>query len=647
MISLKNVRLWRGDNEIFSRLNLSFYPGQRVGIFGRNGAGKSTLFGLLSGDLQLDEGELTLPSSWRLAHLLQDTLPSERSALDWVLDGDSALRDLEAEIIQADKARKHDKLAHLYSKMEDINGYTAPSRAAEILNGLGFASNEFNKPYREFSGGWRIRLNLAQTLMCPSDLMLLDEPTNHLDLVTTLWLETWLLRYSGTLLVIAHDRDFLNTVSTHIAHAINKDIRLYRGNFENFERVRGEQLLADEAAYKRQEREIKHMQSYIDRFRAKATKAKQAQSRLKALDRMTLLAPAYTDSPYQFSFPNPEKLPQELLRIENSKLGYGETVVLNDVRLEIFPGSRTGILGANGTGKSTLVKVLADELPIIEGELIRNSQYNKHSGAIGYFAQHQIEQLESTRSALDLIKQAERESSSGNNSTGQSLRNYLGGWGFSGDMATRPCGELSGGERARLVLSLIAWQRPAMLLLDEPTNHLDLDMRHALAVALQAYEGALILVSHDRHLMGQVANEFLVTENNQVRHYNLDMESYTAELRKQKPSGKEGGAPSKREKRKMAADARAKTKALRANIRSLEKQIAAHSKTLELCIKQLEDPKLYELSHEEMDEMEKKDFNQHIQKLTLEQSTTKIRLEKLEDEWVETQEELQNLEEVS
>ncbi len=645
MITLKKVSIWRGENEIFTELNLAFHPGQRVGIFGRNGAGKSTLFALLTGDIGADKGDLSIPGSWRLAHLQQDTLPVSTTALDWVLDGDTVLRKLEADIKRADAQRKHEQLAQLYARLEDIDGYTAPARAAEILNGLGFSSSEFDKPYNEFSGGWRIRLNLAQTLMCPSDFLLLDEPTNHLDLVTTLWLESWLLRYDGTVLVIAHDRDFLNTVSTHIAHLANKSIRIYRGNFENFERVRGEQLLAEEAAYNRQAREIKHMQKFIDRFRAKATKAKQAQSRIKALDRMTLLAPAYTDSPYQFSFPNPDRLPQELLRLERANLGYGETIVLSGVKLELFPGSRTGILGANGTGKSTLVKVLADELPILSGELIRDSQYNRQSGAIGYFAQHQIEQLDSSASGLDLLKRYETESASASRTTTQALRNYLGGWGFPGDMATRACGQLSGGERARLVLCLIAWQKPAMLLLDEPTNHLDLDMRHALAVALQAYEGALIIVSHDRHLMGQVADDFLVTENGHVQHYRGDLENYTAELKTQKSAQREPGALSKRDKRRQSADARAKSKALRDNIRITEQKITRLTSQLQKCIQKLEDPTLYHTASACTDAEKLKQDKSKIRELTLEQSTTKSKILELEEQWLEYQEQLQRTEE--
>ncbi|MBV1904723.1 MAG: ATP-binding cassette domain-containing protein [Pseudomonadales bacterium] len=641
MITLKNISLWRGDNEIFTQINLAFHPGHRVGIFGRNGTGKSTLFALITGQLGADEGNLNIPSSWKIAHLQQDTPPVKTTALNWVLDGDTVLRKLESQIEQATEEEDHDQLAQLYSKLEDIDGYTASARAAEILNGLGFAATEFDKPYSEFSGGWRIRLNLAQTLMCPSDLLLLDEPTNHLDLVTTLWLETWLLRYSGTVLVIAHDRDFLNTVSTHIAHLANKSIKVYRGNFENFERVRSEQLLAEEAAFNRQSREIKHMQKFIDRFRAKATKAKQAQSRLKALDRMTLLAPAYADSPYQFSFPNPSKLPQTLLSIEKGKLGYGDTVILDDVKLELFPGSRTGILGSNGTGKSTLVKILADEMPPISGKILRNSRYNKQSGGIGYFAQHQIEQLDSSASALELFYRIDQDRNT--SSTTQALRNYLGGWGFAGDMATRPCEQLSGGERARLVLSLIAWQKPAMLLLDEPTNHLDLDMRHALAIALQDYEGALILVSHDRHLMGQVADEFLVTENGNVKYYRGDLESYTTELKTQKAPqkapAKDSGSLSKREKRRLSANSRTKSQTLRNNAQQKEKQIAKLTKNLQQCTDQLADPKLY--TSEENKIHNASQNSEAVHDLTLEQSRLKADIAKLEDEWIALQEQLQ------
>ena len=633
MISLRNICLWRGEKEVFRNLTLSFHLGQRIGTFGRNGAGKSTLFGLLTGEFMPDEGDLSIPRTWQLAYMRQDTAPVKTTALDWVLDGDSALRKLESAIEEAENKHDNQRLALLLSDMEDIDGYTAPARAAEILNGLGFSAAEFDLPYEQFSGGWRIRLNLAQTLMCRSDLLLLDEPTNHLDLETTLWLESWLMRYSGTLLVISHDRDFLNVISTHIAHVHHMDIRLYQGNFETFERIRGEQLQSEAAAFSRQQSQIQHLQQFIDRFRAKATKAKQVQSRLKALDRMKLTAPAYTDSPYQFTFPNPAKLTNELLRIKGGQLGYADAVILEKVDLDIFPGSRIGVLGANGTGKSTLIKVLADELSLLDGEIHRGTHYRVESGEIGYFAQHQIEQLDNRIAPLQLLKQSSEQASA------QQIRNYLGGWGFPGEMATRPCGELSGGERARLVLSLIAWRKPTLLLLDEPTNHLDLDMRQALAIALQDYEGALVLVTHDRHLMGQVIDEFLITAMGKLRPYQSDLEHYTGELKKQKLGQRAQTTATKKEKRKVSAQLRNRSKQLRDTVKNLERQIERLSAQFDRCTSQLENPALYEAA----ESPDAENQSSKLIQLTSEQSQLRKKIAAFENEWFEAEEQLQKL----
>ncbi len=592
MLKLIDVTLQRGGEPLFAGLDITVHDGHRVGIVGRNGIGKSTLFALIRRKLLPDEGDVLRPAKWTVAHLAQEVETSDREALDWVLDGDQRLRDVEKRISQAEAAGDDHALAHLYTDLDDAGGYTAEARASEILNGLGFAADTFRQRYAEFSGGWRIRLNLAQTLMSPSDLLLLDEPTNHLDLDAMFWLESWLLRYPGTLLVIAHDRDFLDTVCTDIVHLEHRRARTYKGNYSSFEVQRAEALALQASVHKKQQQQAAHLQQFIERFRSKATKARQVQGRIKALERLNAAAPAHVDSPYAFSFPNPLKMSNPLLTLRDGLLGYGETSVLREVRLDVHPEARIGVLGANGAGKSTLMKTLAGDLAPIAGALQRGA----HS-AVGYFAQQQLEQLDGGRSPLALLEDIPPLESE------QRRRNYLGGWGFSGDIVKRPSATLSGGERARLVLALIAWQRPALLILDEPTNHLDLEMRHALSIALQDYTGAMILVSHDRELLARTVDDYWLVADGRVLEFKGDLDAYR-DLVQSRLANASGAVASKKGRRRAAAQQRRESEPLRKRIKQLDAQIRKLNDSLEKLDGTLGDASAYErLSSEQLNQL--------------------------------------------
>ncbi|RKZ91900.1 MAG: ABC transporter ATP-binding protein [Candidatus Parabeggiatoa sp. nov. 1] len=515
MLTLRNLSLQRGIKPLLNQVNITINASQKVGLIGANGCGKSSLFALLLGELHQDAGEVELPPHLTIAYVAQETPAVSTPAIEYVLDGDQELREIEAKLVAAQQAGDGMREASLHAQFDAIDGYTAQARAAQLMHGLSFAVTEDEKPVNEFSGGWRMRLNLARALMSRSDLLLLDEPTNHLDLDAVLWFEQWLKRYPGTLLLISHDRDFLDNVVGTIAHVEQQTINLYTGNYDDFERQRAEKLALQQAAYQKQQREIAHIQSFIDRFRYKATKAKQAQSRINALARMEQIAAAHVDSPFHFSLQSPAQMPNQLIYLDQVSVGYKNTPILENLNLRISPGLRFGLLGPNGAGKSTLIKLLAGQLGLLQGECTLGDGLQ-----VGYFAQHQLEQLRAEDSPLQHIQRLDV------NATEQSLRRFLGGFGFVGDMAVEPVAPFSGGEKARLALALLVWQRPNVLLLDEPTNHLDLDMRHALTLALQDYMGALVIVSHDRHLLRTTTDQLLLVANGRVKAFDGDLADY-------------------------------------------------------------------------------------------------------------------------
>jgi ATP-binding cassette subfamily F protein 3 len=520
MLRLKSISLHRGPKRVLHDVSLTVHSGYKVGVVGANGAGKTSLLGMVAGRYAADVGEIERTAGQRVAEVLQDIDATQRSLLDFVLDGNPALRDLEAQIAATQSADDGERLGHLLARYEDLDGYSAESAAAKILSGLGFVADTHMHSMETFSGGWRVRAGLARALAQPSDLLLLDEPTNHLDLDAVLWLEDWISAYGGTLLLISHDREFLDSIVTHIVHVHAQSATLYTGNYAAYERARAEALSQQGKAFERQQIEIARIQRFVERFRYKATKARQAQSRLKSLERMELIAPAHVDATVGFNIAEPERLPSPLLRIESAQAGYGRNVIVDDVSLTLIPGQRIGVLGRNGAGKSTVLKLIAGELDPLSGKREAHRDLR-----IGYFAQHQMEQLRDDESAL---AQVQRECQLNE----QQGRNVLGRYGFSGDDAMRVVGTYSGGERARLVLAILFEQRPNLLLLDEPTNHLDLDMRHALSIAMQDFGGAIILVSHDRHLLKTTADELCLVRDGTLVAYNGDLADYARWLRK-------------------------------------------------------------------------------------------------------------------
>ncbi|MBB5190609.1 ATP-binding cassette subfamily F protein 3 [Silvimonas terrae] len=515
MIRLKSLTLRRGTKVLLDRAELTLYPGSKVGVVGANGAGKSSFFGLLRGELHPDSGDLELPPRLTIGHVAQETPALSCSALDYVLDGDSELRAVQNELA----AHEGDGLQHgeLLARLDAMDGYTAQARAARLLSGLGFSQAEMSKPVSDFSGGWRMRLNLAQALMCRSDILLLDEPTNHLDLETVVWLENWLRSYQGMLLIISHDRDFLDSTVNAILHVGDGALTLYTGNYEDFENQRAQKLAQQQQAFDKQQREIAHLQKFVDRFKAKASKARQAQSRVKALERMERIAAAHVDSPFSFTFREPESSPNPLVRLENGSAGYSvASPILSSLNLSLQNTARLGLLGVNGAGKSTLIKTLAAERDLLDGKRVEGKGLK-----IGYFAQHQVDALRLDESALWHMQKLDPVTRE------QELRNFLGGFDFRGEMASSPVEPFSGGEKARLALALLIWQRPNLLLLDEPTNHLDIEMRQALTLALQDFDGAIIVVSHDRHLLRATVDDFWLIENGTVRPFDGDLDDYT------------------------------------------------------------------------------------------------------------------------
>jgi len=553
VIRISNLVLARGAKRLLDGASVTVHAGHKVGLIGPNGSGKSSLFALILGELHQDAGSVELPPAWTIAHVAQETPATATPAIEFVLDGDRELREIERDLAATEAAsavdpeRHGEALALLHHRFEDIGGYAARARAATLLSGLGFSAARHGDPVTGFSGGWRMRLNLAQALMCRSDLLLLDEPTNHLDLDAVLWLEDWLARYAGTLLLITHDRDFLDAVVTTIVHVDGLKLRTYTGNYSQFERERAQQLALQQASYVKQQRQIAHLQAFVDRFRAKATKAKQAQSRIKALERMERIAAAHVDSPFEFAFAPVAAAAQQLLRLEHVTLGYGNAPpVLADIDWGILSGDRIGLLGPNGAGKSTLLKAIAGKLVPRSGE-----RHVAQTLSIGYFAQHQVEQLRASESPLwhmAKLDPAARE---------QELRDFLGGFDFRGDMVTHAVGRFSGGEKARLTLALIVRQKPNLLLLDEPTNHLDIEMREALAEALQDYDGALVVVAHDRHLLRATTDALWLVADGAVVPFDGDLDDYREWVLARARRGAEPGDPAASANRKAQKRAEA------------------------------------------------------------------------------------------
>ncbi|MGH8740930.1 MAG: ATP-binding cassette domain-containing protein [Burkholderiales bacterium] len=574
MIRFSNVTLRRGVKPLLDGAEVSINPGERIGLIGANGSGKTSLFSLLRGELHTDKGEVDFPQAWRIAHVAQETPALERPALEYAIDGDTALRTLEARLLRAEADNDGTLMAELHAALADADVYTVRSRAERLLLGLGFSTAELGRPVSTFSGGWRMRLNLAQALMCPSELLLLDEPTNHLDLDAIIWLEEWLKRYAGTLIVVSHDRDFLDAVVTAIVHIDQTKLRRYGGNYSSFEEQRAQALVLAQSQIEKQQRERAHLQSFIDRFKAKATKARQAQSRMKMLAKMEELAPLHVAAPFSFEFREPLRAPDPLLVLEAVDAGYGDNRILEGITLSLQSEQRIGLLGVNGAGKSTFIKTIAGVLPALAGSAIFNKGL-----VIGYFAQHQVEMLRDDQSPLWHLA---RSPGSVSNVREQELRNYLGGFNFPGDMATDPIEHFSGGEKARLALALIVWQRPNLLLLDEPTNHLDLETREALAVALAQFEGTLVLVSHDRHLLRATTEQLLVVAGGRVQPFDGDLDDYRESLltTKIEPAPAPRPRSVKSSPRKKGAESRLKRieetmGKLNARKASIESQLAA------------------------------------------------------------------------
>ena len=631
MIRFEDLSLYRGSRELFSQASLTLHPGTRTGVVGANGSGKSSLFALLLGKLHAESGEAQIPASWVIAHVAQETPADPRTALEYVMEGDFEWAELQREIDDAETRDAGDELVHLHERMDRIDGYTAQSRAARLLHGLGFSQAELEKPVAEFSGGWRMRLNLGQALMCRSDVLLLDEPTNHLDLEAVLWLESWLQRYAGTLLLISHDRDFIDAVTTQIVHFDHQRLVLYQGNYSEFERLRAERLAHQQAAYEKQVEERQRIQKFVDRFRAKATKARQAQSRIKMLERMEDIAPAYAESQFHFEFPAPKKMPHTLIRMEDVAVGYGDRELVGNLNLSIESGDRIALLGMNGTGKSTLVKLIAGEHAPMSGTLERHGDLK-----IGYFSQHQSETLDLQASALDSLIRLDPRLSE------QEARDFLGGFGFNGDQALDPVSQFSGGEKARLVLALLVYTRPNLLLLDEPTNHLDLDMRHALTVALQGYEGAVIVVSHDRHLLRTVTDDFWMIVDGRLEPLKGGLEEYAARLASQDQGDIDESEPAqdmadntqaaRKDKKRREAELRQRSKPLRDAIAKADATMQRVNQRLEEIEKQLAQPEIYQEASKDQ-----------LQSLLKERGDLGQTLQEAEESWMQSSEELESL----
>lgn len=622
MISLSNISLMRGSKMLIEDSSLTLHSGERIGIIGRNGSGKTSLFAAFSGDLGLEQGSIAMPEDLRLSMMKQETEGSERTALDHVIDADKAYRHLQQQLRSAEAEHDDNAMARIHSELDRIGAYDIENRAEQLLSGLGFTVEQFEDPVASFSGGWRVRLNLVAALMCPSDLLMLDEPTNHLDLEATLWLEQWLLRYSGTILVISHDRSFLDKIINRVISFESLSLVSYKGNYSDYERLRAERMALEQAMYEKQQRRRSEIEDFVRRFRAKATKARQAQSRLKELNRMQDIAPAHIDSPFRFQFPELERVPDFLLSLDRISIGY-DSALADNIRLTIRGTSRIGLLGFNGQGKSTLLKVLANKLMPLSGSL----EPSKHL-KIGYFAQHQVDELDLETTPLQTIQRL------GSKVSEQEIRNYLGGFDFRGSRADEQVRVFSGGEKARLALAKVTWQQPNLLLMDEPTNHLDLEMRHALTVALQAYQGAMIVVSHDRHLLSNTVEEFFTIHQGQFAEFDGDLDDYQKWMQNERRSSKPQASAvtaaakiDKKELRQQAANLREQQAPLRKEANRLEKTMAALGREGDEIEEKLGQPSIYDDANKS-----------ELRKLLQQQGEQKKALQDVEDRWMEIQE---------
>ena len=634
MMILNAVSLQRFGKVLLDETNAIIYHGQHVGLVGANGCGKSSLLALLMGELQPDKGDVSIDAGRGIAHMAQEIKTLEQKAIDYVLDGDEWLRTIEQRIADTEASHEHEKLAELHEQLLQADGYTARSRAEQMLHGLGFRSDQVEKNVKDFSGGWRMRLNLARTLMCPSDILFLDEPTNHLDLDAIVWLEGFLQRYQGTLVVSSHDRDFLDAVTDITIHIENQKTNTYRGNYSAFERTRSERLQQRQAAFEKQQKQRAHVEKFVERFRAKATKAKQAQSRLKALARLEDIAPAHVDSPLTFSFLEPASMSSPLLSIDQAELGYGDKALLKlKLKMSILPGSRIGLLGANGAGKSTLIRTLANELPLITG----TRQEGEHL-KIGYFAQHQLESLDAYASPLLHLQRISPDARE------QELRNFLGGFGFHGDKALETIEGFSGGEQARLTLAIVVWQKPNLLLLDEPANHLDLGMRHALTMALQDFEGAVVLVSHDRNLLRSTADELILVHDGKVKPLDGDLDDYSDWLTRQRARKKEAtknitdgvtahSAQGRKDQKRLTAERRNTLRPLKKKVDKLESQLDNLQEKLAEVEEVLSDSSTYDASQKD-----------RLKELLSQQAELMQSVNTTEEDWMMALEELEALE---
>ncbi|HHK6066434.1 ATP-binding cassette domain-containing protein [Neisseria sp. P0014.S009] len=629
MIEIKKLTLQRGLKVLLDKADAVINPGQRVGLIGKNGTGKSSLFALIKGEITQDGGEILIPKTWRLASVSQETPDLDISALDYVLQGDAELQAFQTALAQAEAQNDGMKQAEYHAKLEEIDAYTAPARAAKLLNGLGFAQEEHTHPVKSFSGGWRMRLNLAQALICRADLLLLDEPTNHLDLETVLWLENHLASLPCTQIIISHDRDFLNATTTQTIELSQQKLTQYGGNYDFYQAERAQRLAQQQAAYVKQQAQIKHLQSFIDRFKAKATKAVQAQSRMKALAKLERIAPAHLDSEFSFEFANPTHLPNPLLKLDHADLGYGDNTVLHDITLSLESGARYGLLGVNGSGKSTFIKALAGKIDLLSGSIVRSEKLN-----IGYFAQHQLDTLRADQSPVWHIQQLSPEVRE------QEIRNFLGGFNFIGDMAVQKTEPFSGGEKARLALAMIIWQKPNLLLLDEPTNHLDLDMRHALTLALQSFQGALIVVSHDRSLLEATTDSFLLIDKGRLNNFDGDLNDYRQWRLAQENAAAAPAASAQSQSRKdtkrieaqIRQEKAKRSKPIQQKIDKAEKEIARLTDIQTACEAFLAQESAYS-------EENKPKLQETLAQLT----ETKVKLTQLEENWLQWQEELEQI----